>query len=146
MGDRPPHRDPRLLAAVFVGGAIGTLLRAAVGTALPAAAGTWPWATFLVNLTGAFLLGLLLESLARSGPDVGGRRTLRLFAGTGLLGGYTTYSTFAVEITHLAAAPALAYATLTVSGGLLAAIAGVLLARHRTRRDGRHPLGAEPTR
>lgn len=126
---RPAHRDPRALLCVFLGGAVGSLLRAAIAAALPVSPGAWPWATFLVNLSGAFVLGLLLETLARRGPDVGAARDLRLFAGTGLLGGYTTYSTFTVEIAHLPAGLALAYAVASVTAGVAAAILGVLLAR-----------------
>src|SRR5699024_11239433 len=54
-----------------------------------------PVGTFLANISGAFLLGLLVESLSRRGADHGRRRDLRLLLGTGLLGGYTTYSALA---------------------------------------------------
>ena len=119
-------------AVVFAGGVAGTAVRAALETALPAQPGGWPWATFVINLTGAFLLGLLLETLARRGPDEGARQLLRLGLGTGVMGGYTTYSTFAVETVRLLGAGAvlsgLGYALGTVLLGLAAALAGGRLA------------------
>ncbi|WP_298454990.1 CrcB family protein [uncultured Cellulomonas sp.] len=138
--ERPAHTHPRLVALVAVGGAIGTALRAAVAAAL-GDAGTWPWSTWAVNLTGAFALGLLLEHLARRGPDDGRRREVRLLAGTGLLGGYTTYSTFALDAVLLAdagrAAVALLYAGSSVVLGVAAAGAGVAVGRHAHRRADR---------
>jgi fluoride exporter len=110
--------------AVAAGGAAGCLARYGVLTAVPL-----PLAgTLLVNLTGALALGLLLESLARRGD----RPLLRLAAGTGFLGAFTTYSTFAVEVDLLlrdgAAATAFGYAAASLVGGVLAVLAGVGLA------------------
>lgn len=117
---------------VLTGGMIGTSVRAALEAALPAQPGGWPWATFLINLSGAFLLGALLETLGRLGPDTGARQYLRLGAGTGVLGGYTTYSTFAVETVRLAqhgsVLTGLGYALGSVLLGLAAAVAGMVLA------------------
>ncbi|MCE1180398.1 MAG: CrcB family protein [Micrococcales bacterium] len=127
----PAHHDPRLLLLVFLGGSLGTAVRAALEGAFPARAGGWPWATFAINVTGAFLLGLLLETLARRGPDSGWRRQVRLGAGTGLLGGYTTYSTFAVETARLTTPLAMGYAAGTAVLGCLAAAAGYAIARRR---------------
>ena len=122
-----------MLVLVWAGGAIGTLIRFLIEEALPPSATGWPWATFLINLTGSFALGFLLEFLARRGPDAGWRRGVRLAIGTGVLGGYTTYSTFAVEIaqrttvTPYVIGPAYALACLLL--GPLAAAAGYVLAR-----------------
>lgn len=117
---------------IVLGGALGTALRAALEAAYPATSGGWPWATFTINVTGAFLLGVLLEALSRLGPDTGLRQYLRLGVGTGLLGGYTTYSTFAVESVRLIGGEAvwvgLGYALTSVVLGLTAALAGTLLA------------------
>lgn len=133
----PPHRDPRFLGLIVLGGAAGTAVRSWLETAYAAPAGTWPWATFSINLTGAFLLGFLLEALARTGPDRGWRRLARLGAGTGMLGGFTTYSTFAVETAALAgdgaAWLALAYALASVVLGLTTAWLGFEAARAVTR-------------
>ncbi len=116
---------------VAVGGLFGAGAREAVGQALPAAAGTFPVAILLINLSGAFLLGLLLEGLVRAGDDSGGRRRARLLGGTGFLGAFTTYSTFAVQADLLVRAgrpaTAVAYAAATVLGGVLATSAGIAL-------------------
>ncbi|CCH87493.1 Camphor resistance CrcB protein [Modestobacter italicus] len=133
---RPAHSRPLLVLAVAAGGLLGTPVRYAVGRWLPTPAEGWPTATFLVNVAGAFLLGLLLEALARRGPDVGRRRALRLFAGTGFCGALTTYSTLAVEVDLLADADrwttALGYGVASVVAGLAAAAAGIAVAG-RTR-------------
>ena len=95
-----------------------------------------------MNLTGAFALGLLLEHLARRGPDDGRRREVRLYAGTGLLGGYTTYSTLALDTVLLAdtgqAAVALLYAGSGVVLGVAAAAAGLAVGRRTDRHDEQH--------
>ena len=72
---------------VALGGAVGTLARYGLSHAVPDTGGV-PVATLVENVVGAFLLGLLLEALARSGPDVGRRRLARLGLGTGLLGAF----------------------------------------------------------
>lgn len=119
-------------AVVFVGGALGTAIRAALEAAFPAQPGGWPWATFLINVSGAFVLGLLLETLSRRGPDAGARQLVRLGLGTGVMGGYTTYSTFAVETVRLIGTGAVlagfGYALGSVLLGLAAALAGTRLA------------------
>lgn len=124
-------------AVVFVGGALGTAIRAGLEAALPAQPGGWPWPTFGINLSGAFVLGLLLELLSRRGPDEGTRRLLRLGFGTGLLGGYTTYSSFAVETVRLVlageVAGGLGYAVASVALGMAAAVAGMLAAGRMIR-------------
>lgn len=136
---RPLQRDPRWLALVLVGGAVGTGIRDALERANPAPAGGWPWTTFVINVTGSFVLAVLLESLALGGPDAGWRRVLRLGVGTGVLGGFTTYSTFAVETAHLLGADpggahgavlvGVGYAVGSVVLGVAAAWAGLALAR-----------------
>lgn len=124
---------PAWLAVILAGGTVGTGTRAWLAAAFPHGPGEWPWATLGINLTGALLLGVLLEVLAGTGPDRGWRRAVRLGVGTGVLGGYTTYSTFAVETFELVRAGAwlagLGYALGSVVVGLGAAWAGALLAR-----------------
>lgn len=130
---RPPYRQPRLLALVVLGGAVGTTARWSLGQAFATSPGHWPWVTFAINLSGSFLLGLLLENLVRSGPDAGWRRAVRVGVGTGVLGGFTTYSTFVVEVDRLVATghtwTGSTYAVLSILIGVLAALAGIRLAR-----------------
>ena len=114
-----------LLAAL--GGALGALARWAVVVALPRSS-DWPWATLTVNLVGCLLIGLLLAVLSARRPD---DEHLRTFLGAGVLGGFTTYSAFAVEVADLlrAGVPmvATAYVAVSVLGGLLAVAAGLRL-------------------
>lgn len=125
------HRRIPLIGLVFLGGAAGTAARAAVAGAVPAAPGSWPWATFGINIVGAFLLGLLLEVLARREAVVGSSHRGRFLLGTGALGGFTTYSTFAVETVRLGLPLAVGYAALTTVLGIAAAALGFRLARSR---------------
>jgi fluoride ion exporter CrcB/FEX len=85
--------------------------------------------TLLINLTGSFILGCLLEYLATTGEDIGARRIWRLGLGTGVIGGYTTYSTFILEtdtrITGHAVALALGYLVISVVVGLFCAGLGI---------------------
>lgn len=127
---KPVHVQAGLLGLVLVGGVAGALLRWALIRLVPA--GTLPWATLLANLPGALLLGVLLEGLARRGPDEGRRRALRLALGAGVLGAFTTYSSLAVEIVLLVrddhAALAVVYGLGSAIGGLAAGVAGLMLA------------------
>lgn len=141
---RPAHLRWRLIGLVALGGAAGTGVREGLALLIPAA-GAFPTAIFLVNLSGAFLLGLLLEWLLRSGPDEGRRRELRLLAGTGLLGGYTTYSSLSVATAQLLTGGHLlvgvGYAFGTVVLGALAAYAGIALAAGMHRAGVRRERG-----
>ncbi|MFZ2510916.1 MAG: fluoride efflux transporter CrcB [Gordonia sp. (in: high G+C Gram-positive bacteria)] len=122
-----------LLALVFVGGMLGAPARYGVEHVLPAAAGGFPLGTFAVNVVGAFLLGLLLESLILSGPDTGVRNRLRLFLGTGFLGAFTTYSSFAVQLDRLGrgghASTAVGYAAVSLAVGLALVALGIWVAQ-----------------
>jgi CrcB protein len=121
-----------LLAAL--GGALGALARWAVTTALPHASGAWPWATLLVNLTGCLAIGALLAVLLARFPA---SPWLRPFLAVGVLGGYTTYSTFAVDVVQLARSGrgllAVAYVLASVLGGLVAVVLGLLAGRAAVR-------------
>ncbi|MFZ2164066.1 MAG: CrcB family protein [Propionibacteriaceae bacterium] len=133
---------PAWLGVIFLGGAVGTAIRAWLETTYAAPAGQLPWVTLLINVSGALVLGVLVDVLAESGPDKGVRRGLRLGVGTGVLGGYTTYSTFSVESFQLwnssTWALGLIYALLSVVAGLAAAYFGALTARRVLRRYRRY--------
>ncbi|MFJ6001036.1 fluoride efflux transporter FluC [Arthrobacter sp. NPDC092385] len=143
---RPPHLRPAYLGLVFLGGMAGTLARFGLAEALPTPAGL-PLGILLINLAGAFALGLLLEALARRGPDEGRRRALRLFLGTGFLGGFTTYSALAVDSALLLgdgrAAEGVAYLAGSVLTGLAATAAGIMVGG-RIRRPPPDAPGAAP--
>ncbi len=130
---RPAFLQPGLLALVMVGGAAGTSARWQLSQAFAPEPEQWPWVTFTINVVGSFLLGLLLETLLRGGPDAGWRRGVRVGIGTGLLGGFTTYSAFVVETDLLVASGHLwvgaAYAVVSILVGVLAALGGIALAR-----------------
>lgn len=114
--------------AAAIGGVLGALARWGVGLALPA--GGWPWATLAVNLSGCLLIGVLLAVLLARFP---GHPWLRPLLAVGVLGGYTTYSTFAVDVVRLvdggAVASALGYVAASVLGGAGAVVLGLLAAR-----------------
>ncbi|TKJ22897.1 chromosome condensation protein CrcB [Blastococcus sp. CCUG 61487] len=126
--------------AAALGGGLGALARWGVAAWLPWEPAGWPWATLLVNLSGCLLLGLLLALVFARSAD---GSWLRPFLGTGVLGGYTTYSAFAVEVVQLAEAgswaTAAGYLAASVLGGIVAAgtglAAGRAIARPRPDRD-----------
>jgi CrcB protein len=127
--------DPRAVAAVAAGAVIGGALRYAVDHVLPNSPTQFPWATFTVNLTGSFALGALLMVVFESTWSV---RYLREFAGVGVLGSYTTFSTWMVELRGQAAASELRALNLYLVGsivlGLTASALGVAAGRIATTR------------
>lgn len=133
---RPVHLRVQHIGIVALGGAIGTGAREALSLAIPAV-GAFPMGIFIINITGAFALGIALEILLRLGPDEGHRRRLRLFIGTGFMGGYTTYSTLAVgtaeSITGGHAAIGVLYGVLSVVVGAAAAFAGIAVSAEAHR-------------
>jgi CrcB protein len=119
---------PTALVTVALGGVIGSLGRFAVGAALPHQGGAFPWATLVVNVTGAFAMGLLVAYLVDR-PGV--HRLARPFVGVGILGGWTTFSALAVDVVQLGHAgreqAALVYVATTFLVGTLAVAAGSAL-------------------
>lgn len=125
--------DRRELAAIFAGGFAGAIGRAELAQALPAGPGQWPWATFAVNIVGAFLLGYFTTRLQERLPLSAYRRPL---LGTGFCGGLTTFSTMQVELLKMLdagdVALALAYAAASVTAGFaVVAVATNLVRRAR---------------
>lgn len=125
--------DRRELAAVFAGGFLGTIARAELADSLPYHSGQWPWATFAVNIAGAFLVGYFTTRLQERLPLSAYRRPL---LGTGLCGGLTTFSTMQVELLRMLDRNdlllALGYAAASIAAGFLAvAIATNIVRRAR---------------
>ena len=110
--------DRRELGAIFLGGAMGTLLRAGLLEAIGEGAPGWPWATFAVNMAGAFLLGSLVTALR----PVSRQRPLWT---TGFCGGLTTFSTLQVELLKMLEAGRVWTALIYVGGSVVAGMAGV---------------------
>lgn len=117
--------------AIFAGGFAGTVARAELAEILPFHAGQWPWATFSVNLVGAFLLGYFTTRLQERLPVSAYKRTL---LGTGLCGALTTFSTMQVELLRMLDSDrmvlASGYALVSISAGF----AAVALATNLVRR------------
>ncbi|HWC35507.1 MAG TPA: fluoride efflux transporter CrcB [Mycobacteriales bacterium] len=129
---RPRARyDRRELAAIFVGGAIGTLARAGLGEALPHPATSWPWPTFIVNVVACLLLGYSVTRLQERLPLSSYRRPL---VGTGICGGLSTFSTMQVELVKMIDAHAYGLAVGYTAGSLVAGYLGVYAATAWARR------------
>lgn len=130
-GGRQPDALSRFLA-IGLGGALGTLARYGADRALPAATTNFPWSTFLVNVVGSFVLGAILTLVVERWSPT---RFVRPFAAIGFCGGFTTFSTFAVEIVqrgqHGRVGLAAAYLFASLLVGLAAATAGIAVVRGR---------------
>ena len=115
---------------VALGGALGAATRYGVSLALPARESGWPLATFLINVSGSLLIGLLAGWLATR--DAGGE-PWRLLLGVGVLGGFTTFSAYSLETLRMLErgdiAGASIYAIGSVIAGLAAVAIGLLVAR-----------------
>jgi CrcB protein len=132
----PPRADGRTVTAIFVGGALGTLARAALAEAFPHAVTAWPWPTFAVNIVAAFLLGYFVTRLQERLPLSSYRRPL---LGTGICGGLSTFSTMQVEILKMITAGdwglAVGYAAASIAAGYAALhLATALVRRVPVRR------------
>jgi len=127
-----------VLGVISAGGVLGALGRYGLATAWPHRPGRFPWATFVTNVSGCLLIGVLMVLVTEVWSA---HRLLRPFLGVGVLGGYTTFSTYAVDVQQLVAAGAARTALAYLGGTLVAALAavyvGVTLARLATRRERR---------
>jgi fluoride exporter len=126
-----PHSSPLVAAAVVgAGGAVGALARAGLAEHWPHRPDEWPWSTLVTNATGAALLGVLLAVLANRYPH---DRYARPLLGTGMLGGYTTFSTLSVDAVQLARFDrpvlGLGYVAASIAAILAGALLGLVLAR-----------------
>src|SRR3954454_8783078 len=125
----PPMIDRRELGAVFLGGALGALVRAGLAEALADPGVGWPWATFVVNVVGAGLLGYWFTVL----PHTQYRRPLLT---TGFCGALTTFSTVQVELVEMIDAGRLSLACLYLGISVVAGLLGVQAATATGRRTG----------
>ncbi|MCA1842217.1 MAG: CrcB family protein [Actinobacteria bacterium] len=128
--DAAPRRGPflgvpgPLVTAVAAGGAVGASARYGLSKVIHSPAGGFPWATFVINVSGSLLLGVLLTLVAeRWGPT----RFIRSFAGTGFCGAYTTWSTFMVDAGLLVRGGHVMVAATYVLASLLAGFGAVYL-------------------
>lgn len=134
-----------LLATAYValGGAAGSALRFLVGRGFvhwlgPNRATAFPWATLSVNVAGSLAMGLLVGLFARHGGEglgghIWGGESARLLLGVGLLGGFTTFSSFSMEVVLLIERGAIGwaalYAAVSLAAGVAAMMAGLMLMR-----------------
>jgi CrcB protein len=124
----PDSELPRILGVVALGGVIGSLARYGLAEAVPHGSAGFPWATFVTNVVGCFAIGVLLARLTPRHHHL-----LRPFLGTGILGGFTTFSTFAVDtekLLHVQMVVAFVYFFGTIAAALAAATIGELLCHH----------------
>ena len=140
-GPAHPHHGPGPIAAIAVGGGLGTLARYGLERAVVTAADGFPWATLVVNVLGSLLLGVVVTLVSERWP---GDRYLRPLVAVGFCGGFTTFSTLAVEIDqriqHGHGAQAVVYLVVTLAAGLGAALVGMTVARGRLLPLARAPL------
>jgi CrcB protein len=119
-----------ILIAIAAGGVLGTLARYGLQAAFPHAVTEFGWATFGINVLGSFLIGVLMVVLTRHYPD---SALLRPFLGVGVLGGFTTFSAYALDIDQAilggAVGTAVAYLAATLLAALVAVWAGTATAR-----------------
>lgn len=120
-----PELDRREMAAIFLGGAAGSLLRVWLAQTVTSPVVSWPWATFIVNVTGCFALALIATHLRERPPEAPHWHPL---LGTGFCGAYTTFSTMQLEtlrmLDHDRLGLAAGYVLASVAAGYLAIAAG----------------------
>jgi CrcB protein len=128
-----------VLAVISAGGVAGALARYGVTEAFPHATAGFAWATFGINVSGCLLIGMLMVLVSEVWPT---RRLLLPFVGTGVLGGYTTFSTYIIDTHQMLAAGAARTALTYLAGTVLAApaavYAGISLTRWAVRRIHHH--------
>lgn len=122
----------RKLAAIYVGGIAGALIRVGLAQALPHGPGTWPMATFAVNVVGAFAIGYLFASFRDHSPD----QLRHPFFATGLCGTLTTFSAMQLELFAMVESGylglAAVYCLATIGVGYVAVRAGIAAERRLT--------------
>lgn len=122
-----------VLGVISAGGVVGAECRVGVSVLWPQSAGGFPWATFLINVSGCFLIGVLVVLIAEVWSA---HRLLRPFLGVGVLGGYTTFSTYVLDVQQLVTAGAARTALLYLMGTPLVAVAAAYGGMFITRLGG----------
>ena len=128
---RHRRREARVLAVIAAGGAAGAVARFAISRAWPTTPGGFPAATFVINVAGCALIGALMVLVTDVWPR---RRLVRPFLATGVLGGFTTFSSYTVDIQTLNAGHHADIALLYTLSTALAALAAVWATAVATRR------------
>ncbi|WP_260635819.1 fluoride efflux transporter CrcB [Streptomyces angustmyceticus] len=118
----PWHGQGAVIGVVAAGGAIGATARYGAGLLWPTASGDFPWTTLTVNAVGCALMGVLMVVITEVRAA---HRLVRPFLGTGVLGGFTTFSTYAVDIQRLVGGGRPAAALAYLAGTVLVALAAV---------------------
>ena len=126
----------RVLLVVALGGGIGALARYGIGLLLPTTPGHFPYGTFVINVLGCALIGVLMALVGEVYPN---SPLARPFFGTGILGGFTTFSTYTNEFRALLRPGTVPLALLYLAGTLICALLAVSLATWLTRRAVRTP-------
>ncbi|MEV6278561.1 fluoride efflux transporter CrcB [Nocardia sp. NPDC051832] len=121
---RTPAVEPMVLVAIAFGGGLGAVARYGVGELWPVLPGRFPWSTFMINVGGCFLIGILMFLITEV---LVAHRLLRPLLGVGFLGGFTTFSTYSLEIRRLLESGDTAVAFGYLGGTVVAALAAVLL-------------------
>ncbi|MGS2805934.1 fluoride efflux transporter CrcB [Nocardia sp. MW-W600-9] len=130
MASRPPALDPAVLAAISVGGGLGATARFGMAQWWPVRPGEFPWSTLAVNAVGCFAIGVLMVTITElwAAPKL-----VRPFLGIGVLGGFTTFSTFALELRRLIDTGAVATAVAYLGLSMIAGLGAVVVAMAATR-------------
>ncbi|MEV4879285.1 fluoride efflux transporter FluC [Streptomyces cyaneofuscatus] len=135
---RPSAPQARVLGAVAAGGALGAVARHGALVLWPAAGAGFPWTVFVVNVSGCALIGVLMVLTAERGRVT--HPLVRPFLGVGVLGGFTTFSTYAADVSGLLVRQelltAVAYMAATVVTALAAVWAGAVVTRRLVDRGG----------
>lgn len=126
-----PAVEPMVLVAIALGGGLGALARFGIGVCWPVPPGRFPWSTFMINVFGCFLIGILMFLITEVWVA---HRLLRPFLGIGVLGGFTTFSTYCLEIRRLLESGDTAVALGYLGGTVVAALAAVLLGMAAARK------------
>ncbi|MET9593222.1 fluoride efflux transporter CrcB [Streptomyces sp. NPDC006516] len=121
----------RVLAVIAAGGAVGATARYAASLAWPAAEGEFPWAVFAVNVVGCALIGVLMVLTVERGVVT--HPLVRPFLGVGVLGGFTTFSTYAADVSHLLVRQEVVTAVAYMAGTAVVALGAVWAAAALTR-------------